>query len=90
MKCKYYINTLFDALSVDKHNSIGVVATDDGIRVAGGNGIITVDNAAEETVAVYDMNGRLICRVTGDAIILVSPGVYVATTPRQSFKLIVR
>lgn len=90
VKCKYYINTLFDALSVDKHNSIGVVATDDGIRVAGGNGIITVDNAAEETVAVYDMNGRLICRVTGDAIILVSPGVYVATTPRQSFKLIVR
>ena len=44
----------------------------------------------EFKVAVYDMNGRLICRVTGDAIILVSPGVYVATTPRQSFKLIVR
>lgn len=90
VKCKYYANTLFDALSVTTHNFAALNTDNAAIRVAGGYGRITIDNAAGRPVAVYDLNGRLIQRVTGDAVIVVTPGVYVATTSRESYKLIVK
>lgn len=90
VKCKYYANTLFDALSVTKHNLIDLNRVGDGISVTGGYGVITIDNATDQSVTIYDINGRLIQQVKGNAVLIATPGVYVATTPRTTYKLIVK
>ena len=61
----------------------------DALRVSGGYGEITIDNAGD-SAAVYSLEGRMIGKVSGHGVVKAAKGIYVVKSGKESVKVVVR
>lgn len=61
----------------------------DTLRVSGGYGEITIDNAGD-SAAVYSLEGRMIGKVSRHGVVKAAKGIYVVKSGKESVKVVVR
>lgn len=73
-------------------NGVAQISVAEGVHVFSGNGCIHVTGAEGETVAVYDVAGRLVANgnVPANGCITAAPGVYVVVIGNESFNVLVK